>query len=147
MSEAQPASPPKVGSGSRPVPQTQQTVSSESPTNPGPNAAGRLDASVQERRIPHYIISEVELEDLELGAGSGDRQVLGLSAGVALAFFVVVKTVKSMSAGNHALFVDGGWFALALFLYSCFRALRSRARNRTIATRVRTRKASETDGS
>jgi hypothetical protein len=105
--------------------------------------SGQLDASIQERKIPHFIISEVELEDLEAGAGTGDRQVAGLSAGVAIAFFVVFKTVKNLTPNTHAVFVAGFWFAIALFGYSTTRTLVCLKRNHAIARRVRQRKTVE----
>jgi hypothetical protein len=112
-----------------------------------PPLQGQLDTPVQDRSIPHFFISEVELAMLETGSGNSDRSVSGLALGAAIAFGIADRTVKNLSPYNHALFVVGFWVLLVLAAYSAFRALRARSLNKKTAAAVRQRKTSDSPSS
>ena len=109
-----------------------------------PTPPGQLDTPVQDRSIPHYFISEVELAMLETGSGNTDRTVAGLAFGASVAFGVADRTVKDLGPYNHALFVVGFWALLLVAGYSALRAWRARSLNVKTAAAVKQRSTTDT---
>ena len=123
--------------------QREQQIQVATPALTGKSgSAGRLETPIQDREIPHFIISEVELEDLERGSGNGDREVLGGLVSVCITFGITAETVKGISAESRGFFWGATVLTALMGLFMWLKTKGERTRNKTLAERVRTRPTS-----
>jgi hypothetical protein len=100
---------------------------------------GNLLSPVQDRDIPHFIISEVELRMLEAMPGGSEPTWLGAAIGGLITFGLADQTLSKLSAYHHAFVVMGFWVSLFAFVYFTSRVFRERSMARKIAVDVRKR--------
>lgn len=137
MSESFPASP--AGAAPNQLGQSSgvQELTAEGPTSQ--HNTGQLDAPIHHREIHHYIISEVELEDLEAGARSADSGFFGGLLSIAVAFCIAAWTVSGLAPGVRGFFWGVAAVCAVMMFVMGRKVVKTSDRAKELARRVRSR--------